>query len=189
MNCTRMAKVMVGGVLGGAIGYGAYYIWQKKPWKKERGKVVYEAKNAEEWLKAKTIAEQVAEEAAEEVMNAVEQVQEVKKIVENYIPSQHSGWRRAEKPSGPIGTNYTYVYYAEDEILVDSEMDEVDDDLFQAVLQTHSMDPGEKQLYFMDADTMDCANVTVTNEDYAAAYNRWSDARFESGDVLYPEEE
>lgn len=187
MNYVRLAKVLAGGVLGGAVGYGVYYIWQKKPWKKEQGEVVYEApKNAEEWRESKTVAEQVAEDAAQEVIDSVESVQEVKKLVENYIPSQHGGWVRSAVEKDDMDQ---YVYYAEDEILADSDMDEIDDDLFDAVLQLHSAWPAAKRLILSNADSGETACVTVTNEDYAAAYNRWSDAKFEAGDILYPEEE
>ena len=190
MNYARMAKVLVGGLLGGAAGYGAYYIWQKKPWKKEQGEVVYEApKNEDEWREGKTVADEVVEEAVDELVQSVEEMQEVKSIVENYIPSKNGGWRQIVGEAQPTSYDSEYVYYAEDEMLVDADMEEVDDNLFQAVLQAHSIAPNEKQLFFMDADTLDCARVNVTNEDYAESYNRFMDAKFEVGDVLYPEEE
>ena len=187
MNYARVAKVLVGGLLGGAAGYGVYYIWQKKPWKKEQGEVVYEApKNKDEWREGKTVVDEVVKEAVDELVQSVEEMQEVKSIVENYIPSEHGGWIRSTVEKEDMDQ---YVYYTEDEILVDSEMDEIDYELFDVVLQTHSMCPGAKTLIFNNADSGETAFVTVTAEDYASAYNRWSDAKFEVGDVLYPEEE
>ena len=187
MNYAKVAKVLAGGLLGGVAGYGAYYIWKKKPWKKEQGEVVYEApKSAEEWREAKTVADEVAEEAVDELVSSVKEMQEVKSIVENYVPSEHGGWIRSTLEKDDMDQ---YVYYAEDEILVDLEMDEIDDELFDVVLQTHSMYPGAKRLILNNVDSGETACVTVTAEDYASAYNRWTDAKFEAGDVLYPEEE
>lgn len=178
------AKVLLGGIAGGAIGFGVGYIWKRLKERKPEGEVVYEPDIPEKDVEPEPAMIPVQNADAAELLKKAEEKMQ-------YIPA--SGWHAVAKEMFDLADGLdevTYLYFKDDEVLAGPRpsMEEVDvPDVFDAAYS--AAEAGQREFWMANTDIGEKVHVWITDEDYAEKFQEWSDMQFDAAEVLYPEEE